>query len=90
MAKSAASPSRMHRSPACNAKAALKYNLVAGRYHSDDASQRPLMMQLSLMRGFAHNPDTVWRTAERGAIPQPLARRGTGGWVMPGRSRCNC
>lgn len=33
----------------------LKYNLVAGRYHSDDASQRPLMMQLSLMRGFAHN-----------------------------------
>ncbi|HIH5544921.1 TPA: fimbria/pilus outer membrane usher protein [Klebsiella pneumoniae] len=28
---------------------------VAGRYHSDDASQRPLMMQLSLMRGFAHN-----------------------------------
>ncbi|HCL6064156.1 TPA: fimbria/pilus outer membrane usher protein [Klebsiella pneumoniae] len=30
-------------------------NLVAGRYHSDDASQRPLMMQLSLMRGFAHN-----------------------------------
>ncbi|HHU6825495.1 TPA: fimbria/pilus outer membrane usher protein [Klebsiella pneumoniae] len=33
----------------------LKYNLVAGRYHSDDTSQRPLMMQLSLMRGFAHN-----------------------------------
>ncbi|HBS7700590.1 TPA: fimbrial biogenesis outer membrane usher protein [Klebsiella pneumoniae] len=33
----------------------LKYNLVAGRYHSDDASQRPLMMELSLMRGFAHN-----------------------------------
>ncbi len=33
----------------------LKYNLVAGRYHSDDASQRPLMMQLSLMRGFAQN-----------------------------------
>ncbi|MCS5946625.1 fimbria/pilus outer membrane usher protein [Klebsiella variicola subsp. variicola] len=36
-------------------RAAPKYNLVAGRYHSDDASQRPLMMQLSLMRGFAHN-----------------------------------
>lgn len=33
----------------------LEYNLVAGHYHSDDASRRPLMVQLSLMHGLTHN-----------------------------------
>ena len=67
----------------------LKYNPVAGRYHSDDASQRPLMMQLSLMRGFAHNL-TLFGGLQSAAQYHNLSVGAGQGWEKPGRSRCSC